>query len=213
MCIQHGTTSASCSSTGQNGNSYASASIVIGAPYSNGLNISGWGTETYYNGGTASATLSGTISVTGGSGTGYINYLPVFGGLGAAAQVTINGQTESLYYSTYWSLVPFTFGQPIAYSLKLSGGGDGADGPASANLILGDVRVYSHDPSGCTYGACSDPTYLDATSVFMGTSPSVSGDGGSSSGISQVPEPATIWMAGLALSVWGPARRFARGCL
>ena len=108
MCIDYGTTSASCSSTGQNGRSYASASIVIGAPYNRGLNISGWGTETSYNGGTAGATLSGTVLITGGSGTGYINYLPVLGGLGATAQVTINGQTESLYYSTYWSLVPFT---------------------------------------------------------------------------------------------------------
>lgn len=33
MCIDHGTTSASCTSTGQNGSGYASASIVMVGPY------------------------------------------------------------------------------------------------------------------------------------------------------------------------------------
>lgn len=210
-CFDSGTTSATCSSAGQNGSGYASASINIGAIYNRGLNITAWGSETGNNGGTASATLSGTVLMTGRSGTGYLNYLPVLSATVARAQVTINGQTGFLYYSTYWSLVPFTFGQPMDYSLNLSGGADGADDYyVLANLILGDVRVYAHQPSGCAYDACTDPTYVDATSVFMGTSASVSGDGGSSSGISQAPEPATIWISGLGVLALGLIR-FARG--
>jgi hypothetical protein len=190
-CYNFGVASASCSIGG------VTASAYIGTePYSNtgiGLRATGaYGTD--QSGAYGSAYVSGTLNVAGGSGTGYLEILPSYSGANqiAGAAIFINNQEQIVgNLGPFWTLIPFTAGQPIHYAF------DVWSNYAIASLSIYDVRVYGHQPSGCVYGQpCTDPDYLDITSLFTPNSVS----SGSGSSISQVPEPSTVWIAGLGLS-------------
>jgi hypothetical protein len=76
-----------------------------------------------FYGGLGTASFSGTVQITGGTGTGYLEILP---SSILATQITggafnVNGQPVLHSSAGYfpWTQVPFTFGDSVSYNLSV----------------------------------------------------------------------------------------------
>ena len=163
-CSNSGATSTSCSSTGPLGGAFGSASISGIGGIQLGAFADGFGGSDYVFG-TGSATLSGTVSITGGTGTGYLLVDVSSSGTGPSYFSTANLNGQNGIPLNGWDAVPFTFGQNVDYSFSTRAQA-GDDSSGASSLTISDIRVYGYYPTNCAGQSCTDLGYVDVTSLF-----------------------------------------------
>ena len=137
----------------------------------------------------ATASVSDTILITGGTGTGYLNIAFSAGQLNHSSEsLTVNGESGQRWYGGIWSIggvFAFQFGQLFSMDLLASAYDDnGNEGSLDVSLL--DARVYTIQPTSCLPGSlCTDPGYTSVPAlgyVF---------DSGSGITSTDAPEPGT----------------------
>jgi hypothetical protein len=201
-CDNVGVYSASCDLTvpATQGAAIGNASVNLSGP----VLVVATGTN---NGGylTASASLTDTVLITGGTGTGYLNvaFTDEHGGpYSQPGYLIVNGQFGVLSPSNYFDqttsgVFTFQFGQPFSYSIALYQSTDPSDTGQFDQVFFLDARIYPTQPTACgfnfqtgIYGVCSDPNFVPAR--ILGA---------------PIPEPNTLWLASGALALALVSRR------
>lgn len=169
----------------------------------------------------AGATLTDTVLISGGQGTGYLNVDFLFSQYGdphlSTGQWSVSSgqggyQGGSTYDQTFgspqqlWGIATFQFGQPFTFSYSASADSDYSGGGSDIYLSFAGAQVYTSPPTQCGiataltnyyWGLCSDPNYTSA--AVLGT-------------IYAAPEPGSIWLT-LACVPFLPIIRRLRGAM
>ncbi len=194
-CYDFGGPSASCTIGGITAAGYFGPVPYYFGPPPSGFALFATGAYGFddYSGAIGGATIQGTLNITGRTGTGYLEVFASYSGANqiAGGSISIGNQTYTPNSFGFFSPgpieVPFTFGQPVGYYFQVW------SNYATAEVVIGDVRV-GDQPLHCVYAEpCDTSKDVDITPLFA---PNAGGGGVS---ITQVPEPATLWLAGLGL--------------
>jgi hypothetical protein len=127
----------------------------------------------------ATASLTDTLLITGGTGIGYLNL--VFadtrgGSYNQPGYLVVNGQTGKLPPIPYGNaeetvsgVFSFQFGQPFDYTISLQQTTDPSDTGAFDRTSFVAAKIYSTQPTSCgfnfqtsIYGICADPNFVSA---------------------------------------------------